>query len=126
MTLQELATVLTPEQKSQVKICVTAKDVLELARRENLPFTRETAEEILEMYRSPVGELSDSELEAVSGGAGGNRRNSCYYGDPHGPKCGIGYDCEGCRVGLFTPQTCSWSGTCRFQHECYRCTERDW
>lgn len=104
MTLYELMQTMTHEQKLRMKNCDSPEDILELAGRENLLFTQEMAEEIFSMLHPPAGELSDSELEAVAGGAeDGEGKNTCPVRDI----CAMQYRfldaCAGCDWRLYDP-----------------------
>ena len=58
----------TPEQLEAVKAAKSAEELIEIAKKENIELTQEQAENFLQ---PPVGEISEEELENVSGGGCG-------------------------------------------------------
>lgn len=68
----------------------TVEELLALARTEGVPLTEAEAEELFARLHPPVGELSDQELDAVSGGG-------CYHGVAYGE--GFVYGDNGISVG---------------------------
>ena len=60
--------------------CQSVADIMKLAEDHNVHLTEAEADELLDSIHHTVKELSDSELEAVTGGAGLNTATrSCAY-----------------------------------------------
>lgn len=68
---------LSEHQLAAAARAATAEDLLQLARSEGLSLTADRAEALFVRLHAPTGELSDQELDAVSGGG-------CYHGVAYG------------------------------------------
>jgi rubredoxin len=64
--------------------CETVEELLKLAKGNNIRLTEQEAVKLLEMMNPATGELSDSELDAVTGG-GEKGPGVC-------PSCGIWFE----------------------------------
>lgn len=60
--------------------CSSPEALLDLARAEGVPMTAEEAQAVFARLHPPVGELTDQELEAVSGGGCGELESNKWLG----------------------------------------------
>lgn len=77
---------LSQEQRRKVQAAQSPQELGELARAEGVTITPEEARAHFAKLNPPPGELSDSELDAISGGGCGNSTTTPY---PVGTYVGI-------------------------------------
>ena len=83
----------------KVNSAKTAEELLELAKAENIELTEEKAKKLFAGLRTE-GEISDTELENVSGGGcGGGDRETNYKKIHSTDSACIYYQCDRCRGG---------------------------
>ncbi|WMJ83974.1 hypothetical protein ACS3UN_12890 [Oscillospiraceae bacterium LTW-04] len=66
--LKEMFENLTPNQKIKLKECKTVQEILGVAKVEEIVITPEQAEIALKLIAQPHEQLSDDEIEKVTGG----------------------------------------------------------
>ena len=84
-------TYLTPEMIEKAKAANTVEELLTLAKDNNIEMTEESAKAYFAQLNPASGELSDDELDDVSGGGCGKSNNST----PAEPTTVTKY-CDGC------------------------------
>lgn len=97
---------ITLEQLMKIKEAKTPEELLALAKAEGVPLTEAEANEYFTRLNPPAGELTDQELEDVSGGG-------CGGGDAQSPKMRIigkklGCRCSQCGYDCWAPNTAKW------------------
>lgn len=66
--LKEILKNLTPDQVRELKECKTVQEILDVAKVEEIVITPEQAEIALKLIAQPHEQLSDDEIEKVTGG----------------------------------------------------------
>lgn len=97
---------ITLEQLVKIKEAKTSEELLALARTEGVSLTEAEANEYFTRLNPPVGELTDQELEDVSGGG-------CGGEDAQSPKMRVigkklGCRCPQCGYDCWTPNLAKW------------------
>ena len=93
------------ELLTRAKAAKTAEELLTLAKENGIEMTAEEAQKIFAQLHSQSGELSDDELDNVSGGACYGRDDclmttiayGCRYYEPATTKNGVNGTCGACR-----------------------------
>ena len=93
------------ELLTKAKAAKTAEELLALAKENGIEMTAEEAQKIFAQLHSQSGELSDDELDNVSGGACYGRDDclmttiayGCRYYEPATTKNGVNGTCGACR-----------------------------
>ncbi|WMJ83973.1 hypothetical protein ACS3UN_12885 [Oscillospiraceae bacterium LTW-04] len=66
--LKEILKNLTPDQVRELKECKTVQQILDVAKGVEVVITSEQAGEVLQMITPPDRQLSDEEIENITGG----------------------------------------------------------
>ncbi len=74
---------LTPELMNKAKTAHSASELTELALENGIKLTADEAQKYFDMLHPAVGELSDDELDNVSGGGCGGGGNKDYGNSPY-------------------------------------------
>ena len=96
---------LNKELLTKAKAAKTAEEIMALAKENGIEMTAEEAQKIFAQLHSQSGELSDDELDNVSGGACYGRDDclmttiayGCRYYEPATTKNGVNGTCGACR-----------------------------
>ena len=87
------------KMREKVRTAGSVQELLDIAEKEGVALTEEKAEELFTKLQPAIGELSDNELDAVSGGGCAESSDSNYKSIHSTDQACPYYQCDRCKGG---------------------------